>query len=516
MRSYIATLLVAWLGATLLTPVARKLGFRLGAVSQPGGRNVHASVIPRLGGLAIYGAFVLAIGALLSVDSSVAHIVRGEGRQAAGLLVGGTAMSVVGLVDDTRGLRALHKFGAQLVVATFAFVCGFRIAAISVPVLGNLSMGIFAYPVTVLWITGIVNAVNLIDGLDGLAAGVVLFAGLTNLAISVLTGSVFIAVTMAAVIGALLGFLMFNFNPARIFMGDSGSYFLGYVLATTVLFGATSQKASTAVSLLVPCLALGVPIFDTLFSIARRFLERRPLFSPDRGHIHHRLIDMGLTQRRAVLILYGVSAFFSVAAIAISLGKDWQIGIALLGSSTVLFALVKFAGYFEYIGEHMRRRGRWSSPRLRTIRDALPQLADSLSTASNDAAVHEILGRFAPLLGLASMRLVLRSHPQNAQSPQQHARSTRRDSGIPELTISVGNDVDARADLICSCREDDMAPTPEYELLLDLVGDLVQHALLRISSPLAARRAEPALPPAPRSERPAVTPSPIGTWKSPT
>ena len=160
-------------------------------------------------------------------------------------------------------------------------------------------MGVFALPVTVLWIVGVTNAVNLIDGLDGLAAGVTFFAAFTSFVIASISGSVFVALTMAALMGALVGFLFFNFNPARIFMGDSGSYFLGFVLATTALAGGgLQQKASTAVSLLVPVLALGVPIFDTLFSMFRRVLERRPIFSADRGHVHHRLLDIGLTHRR--------------------------------------------------------------------------------------------------------------------------------------------------------------------------------------------------------------------------
>src|SRR5262249_52489320 len=157
-------------------------------------------------------------------------------------------------------------------------------------------------PITVLWITGIVNAINLIDGLDGLAAGIVFFAGLTNFVVAYMHGALMVALFMSAMLGATAGFLFHNFNPARIFMGDSGSYFLGYVIATSSLLG-SMQPTSTTVALLVPMLALGVPIFDTLFAIVRRFLERRPLFSPDRGHIHHRLVDMGITHRRAVLIL---------------------------------------------------------------------------------------------------------------------------------------------------------------------------------------------------------------------
>src|SRR4029078_2410036 len=172
---------------------------------------------------------------------------------------------------------------------------------------------------------------NLIDGLDGLAAGVVFFASMTNFVVALLSQASLPALFMATTMGAIIGFLFYNFNPARIFMGDSGSYFLGYVIAATSV--GTDHKASTAVSLLVPLMALGVPIFDTLFAMVPRFLERRPVFSPDRGHIHYPLLDMGITHRRAVLIIYGVSVLLTITAIAISLGRSWQVGITLVASS---------------------------------------------------------------------------------------------------------------------------------------------------------------------------------------
>ncbi len=171
------------------------------------------------------------------------------------------------------GLRAVYKLLAQVAVAVGAFALGFRIEAVFLPFIGTLQMGVFALPVTLLWIVGITNAVNLIDGLDGLAAGIAFFAAFTSFVVAFLSGSAFVALTMATLMGALVGFLFFNFNPARIFMGDSGSYFLGYLLATTALAGGVQQKASTAVSLLVPVIALGLPIFDTLFSMVRRLLR---------------------------------------------------------------------------------------------------------------------------------------------------------------------------------------------------------------------------------------------------
>ena len=345
-------------------------------------------------------------------------------------------------------------------------------------------MGVFAFPVTVLWITGIINAVNLIDGLDGLAAGVVLFAALTNFVIANIAGSVFIAVVMATTVGALLGFLLFNFNPARIFMGDSGSYLLGYVLAAAVLVGGTAQKASTAVSLLVPCLALGVPIFDTLFSVVRRYLERRPLFSPDRGHIHHRLLDIGLTHRRAVLTLYGVSAVFSVTAIAASIGKDWQIGLAMLASSAVLFALVRAAGYFEYMRNYLHRPGRHHSPRAEAVRRALPEFAERLAGASDEAQVRAALEGLTG--SLTFQRVMLLERAAGLRPSQRPDAQRRRELDVLEASFPVGADAQARADVLFVWPANDGAATPELEILLELLVDVVERALVRTGSGLVS------------------------------
>jgi UDP-GlcNAc:undecaprenyl-phosphate GlcNAc-1-phosphate transferase len=488
MRTYLAAFVVAAVAAALLTPLARRLAFRWGAVSRPGGRHVHRSVVPRLGGVAIYFAVVLPLGALFFVDSSVAIQVRAHAWMAGGLLVGATSMAALGILDDTRGLRAVWKLLAQLVVAAFAFACGFRIEWVTLPVLGNLSMGIFAFPVTVLWITGIINAVNLIDGLDGLAAGVVLFAALTNFVIANITGSVFIAFVMAAIVGALLGFLLFNFNPARIFMGDSGSYLLGYVLATSVLAGATEQKASTAVSLLVPCLALGVPIFDTLFSMVRRILERRSIFSPDRGHIHHRLLDMGLTHRRAVLTIYAVSAVFSVAAIAISIGKDWQIGAALLVSSAVLFALVRAAGYFDYLRRHMRRRGRIHDVRADALRRALPDLAERLALASDDEAIQAALEELVRMKVVERVALTGRD-PRGSGRPAAGRREEALEAAFP-----IGTETTARADAVFTWSSVQGVASPETEIMLEVLVEFVERALLRTGSLLASKTAAAPIP----------------------
>ncbi len=339
MVAYTAAFLVAAFLSLVTTPLLRLVALRLGAVSAVGGRNVNRAVIPRLGGIAIALSVIVPLLLLFVVRSEVARLVREQELRVVGLGFGMIVMCVIGAWDDVRGMSAWNKFFFQLLCALVAYLSGFRIPSITVPGLGILEMGEFALPLTMLWIVGVTNAVNLIDGLDGLAAGVVFCAAATNLIVATIGGTVLVAVVMAALMGALFGFLFYNFNPARIFMGDSGSYFAGYTLATVSLAG--HQKASTAVALLVPVLALGLPIFDTLFSIVRRALERRPLFSPDRGHIHHKLLDWGLTHRRAVLSLYGVSVLFSVSALVISLERDWTTGAAILMAVVLSLGLIR-------------------------------------------------------------------------------------------------------------------------------------------------------------------------------
>ena len=338
-----------------------------------------------------------------------------------------------------------------------------------------------------LWIVGVINAVNLIDGLDGLAAGVVFFAAATNFVVAWLSGTMLVALLAAAIAGAVLGFLIYNFNPARIFMGDSGSYLLGYVLATTALVG-TPQKASTAVSLLVPVMALGVPIFDTLFAMVRRILERRPVFSPDRGHIHHRLLDMGLTHRRAVLVLYAVCGVFTAAAIGVSLERAWQVGAALLGASLALVGLVRFVGYFEYLHLHLRQRARIRSRDAERLRFTLPRLPRRLEAAASERAVIEELERFAreAELGVVEVLRVAEGvkhvvHRWSAH-PAEGAAAVR---DMVFATYPLGSDATARASLRFGWHSDFGDVSPQSEILLQVATDQVAAHLARTRSALA-------------------------------
>jgi UDP-GlcNAc:undecaprenyl-phosphate GlcNAc-1-phosphate transferase len=474
MRAYVGALVLAAVVAGILTPVVRRFALWIGAVDLPGGRKIHEHSTPRLGGVAIYLAFTGPIVSLFFLASNVADALRANSKMAAAVLIGGLAMCALGFVDDLHGIRALYKLYGHIAVAVFAFVGGFRIDAISVPIVGSLQMGAFSLPVTVFWIVGIINAVNLIDGLDGLAGGVVFFAALTNFVVAYISGSIFVALFMASMLGAVVGFLFYNFNPARIFMGDSGSYFLGYVLATISVVGA-SQKASTTVSLLVPVIALGVPIFDTLFAMVRRFLERRPIFSPDRGHIHHRLLDMGITQRKAVLILYGVSVIFTVSAIAVSLGRNWQIGVAILGASVVLVGLVRFVGYFEYLHLRKRQKARIRSRHSELLRRIVPGMASVLDATKDKEgffATIEHFGAGAELVLIAIMR------KQGVGEEKiwiwENLDTASRGGG---KTVSSRYPIGYECEIKFAWNSELHEVSPQVDILLQVIADLIQARL---------------------------------------
>jgi UDP-GlcNAc:undecaprenyl-phosphate GlcNAc-1-phosphate transferase len=504
-RAYVVIFVIALVVCATLTPVVRALAARVGAFAPASGRHVHQQQIPRLGGVAIVAAFLSAVGAMFFVASSshVAFIVSTEWRKGLALLIGGAAMAALGIRDDTKGIRALYKLYAHIAVAILAFALGFRIEAIAVPFVGELSMGIFALPVTVIWIVGVINAINLIDGLDGLAGGIAFFACVTNFVVGYMTDQLFVCAIMAASLGAILGFLFYNFNPARIFMGDSGSYFLGYMLGTMSLCG-TAQKTSTAVSLVVPVVALGVPIFDTLFAIVRRFLERRPIFSPDRGHIHHRLLDMGITHRRAVLILYAISIVFTVAAIGVSLGRSWQVGVAILVACVVMLGFVRFVGYFEYLHKGARQRARLRSRHAELLRRLLPEVPALFAAAQTEA---EVLGA----MGVVTRRAQLRS-VEIARGPTEPSVvrwESNDDAGalheLVRASFPVGRDATARAHVRFAWHSDFGDVSPQSEVLLQVVVDVLEGALARVGSDLA-----PVAPPREeRASRPVVTPAPV-------
>ena len=305
-----AALLAAALIALVTTPVVRSLAFKMRAVDVPkDNRRMHNHPIPRMGGLAIFLGFLFSVLIFVPLTDELR-----------GMLLGAVVIVVLGVLDDIYALPAMPKFLVQIGAALIAVLQGNVITHLSNPNLFSASpiwnLGVLSIPFSVLWIVAITNAVNLIDGLDGLACGVSAISSMTLLVIALTVSEPQVALLMAALAGACLGFLPYNLNPAKIFMGDTGSTFLGYVLAVVSIQGLFNY--ATIISFAVPFLLMGLPIFDTCFAILRRVSHGQSPMAPDRGHIHHRLIDMGLSQKQAVAVLYVISAILGLSAVVLT------------------------------------------------------------------------------------------------------------------------------------------------------------------------------------------------------
>jgi UDP-GlcNAc:undecaprenyl-phosphate GlcNAc-1-phosphate transferase len=361
MKTAAVAFILSMLCGTLLTPLVRTMAYRMGALDHAlSSRKIHGRPIPRLGGIAIVFAFYAPLVGLMLFRTGVGELFLAEHRAAIGLFVGGIAIALLGLYDDLRGAGAGRKFLVQFAVAGLMFALGFRIDYIGNPFGEPIALGWASLPLTMLWFTGVINAVNLIDGLDGLAGGVALVAVLTTFIISIQRGHPLMLLFSSALAGAILGFLFYNFNPASIFMGDTGSMFLGFVLAASAML--TNQKASTTVAVLIPVIVLGLPIMDTLLAMGRRALRGRPLFQADRDHIHHRLLALGLSHRQAVLVLYGFCILLAGAGVLLTYTNSNGSILLLLAVAVVAFVALRSLGYmrldrvYETAAERRRNR----------------------------------------------------------------------------------------------------------------------------------------------------------------
>ena len=320
------TFLVALAASILVTPVAIRLAPKIGAVDIPlDNRRMHTKTMPRFGGLAIFAGSTTAMLIFLKFDPRVVTIV-----------MGGALIYILGVIDDIKHLSAKVKFLGQTFVALIMYVNGIRIEFLTNFLgEGNSQLGdVLCFIITMVWIVGITNTVNLIDGLDGLAAGTAAIASLCIDYTAYIHGTYLAAGAMLALAGATLGFLPYNFYPAKIFMGDGGSLYLGFMLATLSVLG--TVKSATLVTMIIPVLVLGVPIFDTFFAIFRRFVNKRPIMEADKGHLHHRLMKLGYGQRRATLMLYGITAIMGVAAVLFSRG----LYVETLGLTAITFMYI--------------------------------------------------------------------------------------------------------------------------------------------------------------------------------
>ena len=331
MIEFLSVFLIAALVTAAITPLAIKIAPFIGAMDVPkDNRRMHGKPVPRFGGIAIYLGIMVSFYRLIPWN-----------QQIFGIVLGGTLMLLIGIYDDLRGMSAKSKLLAQIVCAGIIFYFSVQIRGVA----NFLPFGpsYFVFPlwlslvVTIFWVVGITNTVNLIDGLDGLAAGIVCIACLSVAYTSAMNGRMDTAYIILSVAGATLGFLIFNFYPAKIFMGDGGSMLLGFMLASVSLVGDTPTKGTTLFATIIPVIILGLPIFDTAFAIVRRMIKHQPIMQADKGHLHHRIMAMGFGQRRTVLALYCISAIMGVAGILWSSSMKLEAFILSGVGATLIF-----------------------------------------------------------------------------------------------------------------------------------------------------------------------------------
>ncbi|WP_129729949.1 MULTISPECIES: glycosyltransferase family 4 protein [Bacillaceae] len=322
---------ISLITAVIATPVVMKLAFKIGAIDKPNARKVHQRIMPRLGGLAIF------IGVAAGYFASGLYH-----QQMTTIIVGALIIVGIGILDDVHELSAKVKLIGQIAAALLIVKSGLTIDHLTIPLLDKYELGVWAYPVTVIWIVAITNAINLIDGLDGLSGGISSIALATIATMGFLEGRLLIATLAIIALASTLGFLFYNFHPAKIFMGDTGALFLGYCIAILSLLGL--YKSVTMFSFIVPIIILGVPIFDTTFAIIRRIVNKKPISAPDKSHLHHRLLAMGFSHRTTVLLIYTFGIFFSLIAVLFKSATVWVSIIIIFGLILLMEIVAEIIG----------------------------------------------------------------------------------------------------------------------------------------------------------------------------
>ena len=343
-------IILAFLTTLAVTPIAIRLALKFHVVDMPNQRKVHSKPTPRMGGIAIYLGFVVGTLALMVYT-----------RQVAALLVASSVVMLTGLVDDFKNISPKLKLLGQVLASLVLVYFGYSIRFITNPFDGSLiSLGIFAAPITILWLTGVSNAVNLIDGLDGLSSGVSAIAACCT-AIVCVAQKEYTAAALAGVLAAsALGFLRYNFHPAKTFMGDCGSLFLGFVLGAISLMGLA--KGATVISIFIPLIILGIPLFDTTFAIIRRLVLHKPIFSPDKMHLHQTLLATGLTHRQTVLAIYAISLVMGLCAVLMAILTSAQATIVLIVVTVLVFLGADFLGVLRGKRRRLFRKKKEKQP----------------------------------------------------------------------------------------------------------------------------------------------------------
>lgn len=327
----LAAFIVPLITVLLITPLVIKFAIKFGAIDKPNERKVHENIMPRLGGLAIFIGVIAGYFAAGLYNEKIMTISAG-----AILIV------IIGILDDKYELSAKVKFAGQILVGALIVQSGLTIDLVTIPFIGDFELGLWSYPITIFWIVAITNAINLIDGLDGLSAGVSGIGIATIAIMALIAGKMLIFILSIILLGSIIGFLFYNFHPAKIFMGDTGALFLGYSISILSLLGL--YKSVTLFSFLVPIIILGVPVFDTTFAIIRRIVNKKPISAPDKSHLHHRLLALGLSHRTTVLAIYALGILFSVSALLISESTLWGTVFIIFGLLVIVEVIAEFIG----------------------------------------------------------------------------------------------------------------------------------------------------------------------------
>lgn len=399
MNTYLTLFMIALSLSLVITPILRRICERYGWVDQPHEhRRIHSRAIPRLGGVAIYISTVITLSTLTLFDNLVTQTLHAQRGKLLVVLFPATLLLLFGIYDDLRNTSPKLKLLAQASAGFLFYELGGRIEGLSVPFVGSIELPhAVGLALTIVWVVGISNAFNLIDGMDGLAAGAALFASLVMLVIAFIMGNPLVIVFTLVLSGTLIGFLRYNFNPASIFLGDSGSLFVGFMLAALAVQG--MQKASTAIAVAIPLMAFALPVIDTGFTVVRRLLSGRPVFQGDREHIHHMLLARGWSQRRVAFALYGVCALFGLMALLFTSDTGARAtGLLLVVTGAAVVLALGRLRYHEVdeIRASLKRNFALTSRRQRAIhnlqiRRSCRALGKAANLAELFAAVQEML-----------------------------------------------------------------------------------------------------------------------------
>ena len=388
---YLISFAVSLFSSFLLTWAVRNLAMGRGWAPPPiQDRDLHKTPLPRLGGVPVFLSFLIAVAITSLASLRFPALAAGISiRNVLIVLVPATLIFLLGLYDDIHSVGPYTKFAVQGVAAILLFAGGLRILDLPVLFGARHLAWYIGLPITVLWVIGITNAFNLIDGLDGLAAGSALFSTFVVFVVALSSGSSPVSLLTIALAGAILGFLRFNFNPATIFLGDSGSLFIGFMLSALALEGA--QKAPTVIAVAIPVVSFGLPILETVLSVLRRLIGGQPLFRADREHIHHKLLQRGMSHRQVVIALYAVSALFALLSLFLLWPAGPTLGLVLLVIGTVIWFGVQHLGYLEF-GEIRRVAQRTVAQRDIFVNNlAIRRATEELKSASDYAQVCDIL-----------------------------------------------------------------------------------------------------------------------------